>query len=52
LLTITAKAYQKKVYQTEMVNNSYNINKTKESLSNRDGQQSYQYQQTKRKFKQ
>jgi hypothetical protein len=28
-----------------MVNNSYNINKTKESLSNTDGQQSYQYQQ-------
>ena len=34
-----------------MVNNSTNINKTKESL-NSDGQQFYQYQQNKRKFKQ
>ena len=34
-----------------MVNNSPNINKTKESLSN-DGQQFHQYQQNKRKFKQ
>jgi hypothetical protein len=41
---------QKKVY-TVMVNNSTNINKTKESL-NSDGQQFYQYQQNKRKFKQ
>ena len=32
-----------------MVNNSTNINKTKESLSS-DGQQFYQYQQNKRKF--
>jgi hypothetical protein len=32
-----------------MVNNSTNINKTKESC-NSDGQQSYQYQQNKRKF--
>ena len=32
-----------------MVNNSSNINKPKESL-NSDGQQFYQYQQTKRKF--
>ena len=51
-----------------MVNNSTNINKTKESLNsdgqqfyqyqqnkrrlNSDGQQFYQYQQKKRKFKQ
>ena len=41
---------QKKVW-TVMVNNSSNINKPKESL-NSDGQQFYQYQQTKRKFKQ
>ena len=34
-----------------MVNNSTNINKTKESL-NSDGQQFNQYQQNKRKFKQ
>ena len=34
-----------------MVNNSTNINKTKESL-NSDGQQFHQYQQQKRKFKQ
>ena len=34
-----------------MVNNSTNINKTKEIL-NSDGQQFYQYQQKKRKFKQ
>ena len=34
-----------------MVNNSTNINKPKESL-NSDGQQFYQYQQNKRKFKQ
>ena len=34
-----------------MVNNSTNINKTKESL-NSDDQQFYQYQQNKRKFKQ
>jgi len=34
-----------------MVNNSTNINKTKESLNN-DGQQFHQYQQNKRKFKQ
>ena len=33
-----------------MANNSTNINKTKESL-NIDGQQFYQYQQNKRKFK-
>ena len=33
-----------------MINNSIN-NKTKESL-NSDGQQFYQYQQNKRKFKQ
>ena len=33
-----------------MVNNSTNINKTKESL-NSDGQQFHQYQQNKRKFK-
>ena len=32
-----------------MVNNSTNINKTKESL-NSDGQQFHQYQQNKRKF--
>ena len=41
---------QKKVW-TVMVNNSFNINKTKESL-NSSGQQFLQYQQTKRKFKQ
>ena len=40
---------QKKVYQTEIVNNSSNINKTKECF-NSDGQQFLQYQQTKRKF--
>ena len=34
-----------------MVNNSTNINKTKESFSS-DGQQCLQYQQTKRKFEQ
>ena len=34
-----------------MVNNSTNINKTKERL-NSDGQQFYQHQQNKRKFKQ
>ena len=34
-----------------MVNNSTNINKTKESL-NSDDQQFHQYQQNKRKFKQ
>jgi hypothetical protein len=34
-----------------MVNNSTNINKTKESL-NSDGQQFLQYQQTKRNFEQ
>ena len=34
-----------------MVINSTNINKTKESL-NSDGQQFYQYQQTKGKFEQ
>jgi hypothetical protein len=34
-----------------MVNNSTNINKTKERL-NSDGQQFYQYQQKKRKIKQ
>ena len=39
---------QKKVW-TVMVNNSSNINKPKESF-NSDGQQFYQYQQTKRKF--
>jgi hypothetical protein len=33
-----------------MVENSTNINKPKESLKS-DGQQFYQYQQTKRKFK-
>ena len=33
-----------------MVNNSSNVNKTKESLSNSDGQQFHQYQQNKRKF--
>ena len=41
---------QKKVW-TVMVNNSFNINKTKEYL-NSDGRQFLQYQQTKRKFKQ
>jgi GTP-sensing pleiotropic transcriptional regulator CodY len=41
---------RKKVY-TAMVNNSTNINKTKESL-NSHGQQFNQYQQNKRKFKQ
>ena len=34
-----------------MVNNSMNINKTQESL-NSDGQQFYEYQQNKTKFKQ
>ena len=41
---------QNKVW-TVMVNNSFNINKTKECL-NSDGQQFLQYQQTKRKFEQ
>jgi GTP-sensing pleiotropic transcriptional regulator CodY len=41
---------RKKVY-TAMVNNSTNINKTKESL-NSHGQQFNQYQQNNRKFKQ
>jgi GTP-sensing pleiotropic transcriptional regulator CodY len=41
---------QKKV-ETVMVDNSTNMNKTKESL-NSDGQQFHQYQQNKRKFKQ
>ena len=41
---------QKKVW-TVMVNNSFNINKTKECL-NSNGRQFLQYQQTKRKFKQ
>jgi hypothetical protein len=40
--------HQKKVL-TVMVNNFTNINKPKESL-NSDGQQFYQYQQTKRRF--
>jgi hypothetical protein len=39
---------QKKVF-TVMVNNSTNINKTKQSF-NIDGQQFYQYQQNKRKI--
>ena len=39
---------QKKVW-TVMVNNSTNINKTKESF-NSDGQQFYQYKQNKRKI--
>ena len=34
-----------------MVNNSMNINKSKESL-NSDGQQFYEYQENKTKFKQ
>jgi hypothetical protein len=34
-----------------MINNSTNINETKESL-NSDGQQFHQYQQNKRKLKQ
>jgi GTP-sensing pleiotropic transcriptional regulator CodY len=41
---------QKKV-ETVIVENSTNINKTKESL-NSDGQQFHKYQQNKRKFKQ
>jgi hypothetical protein len=59
LLTITVKTFfwfvdiggiktNNHLY-TVMVNNSTNINKAKESL-NSDGRQSYQYQQTKRKF--
>ena len=40
---------QKKVYQTDIVNNPTNINKPKESL-NSDGQQFPQYPQTKRRF--
>jgi hypothetical protein len=39
---------EKKVY-TVMVNNSTNINKTKESVHS-DGQYFYQYQQNKRKL--
>jgi hypothetical protein len=42
---------QQKVYQTEIVNNSTNIDKPKESF-NSDGQPFLQYQQTKRKCKQ
>jgi hypothetical protein len=41
---------QKKVEKV-MIDNSTNINKTKESL-NSDGQQFHQYQQNKRKVKQ
>jgi GTP-sensing pleiotropic transcriptional regulator CodY len=48
ILPISTK--QKKVL-TVMVNNSTNINKTKESF-NSDGQQFLQYQHTKRKFDQ
>ena len=47
ILPISTK--QKKVL-TVMVNNSYNINKPKESFSS-DGRKFYQYQQTKRKLK-
>ena len=42
---------QKKVYQTEIVNNSTNIDKPKESF-NSDGQPFLQYQQIKRECKQ
>jgi hypothetical protein len=47
LLPISTK--QKKVLSL-MVTNYSNINKPKESLSNRDGKQFLQYQQNKRKF--
>ena len=49
--TITPISTNQKKVLTVMVNNSSNINKPKESL-NSDGQQFYQYQQTKRKFEQ
>ena len=42
---------QKKVYQTEIVNNSTNIDKPKEGF-NSDGQPFLQYQQIKRECKQ
>ena len=49
--TIPPISTNQKKFWTVMVNNSFNINKTKEYL-NSDGQQFLQYQQTKRKFKQ
>ena len=49
ILPISTK--QKKVYQTEIVNNSTNIDKQKESF-NSDGQPFLQYQQIKRECKQ
>jgi hypothetical protein len=49
-LFVLVELYQKKVW-TVMVNNSTNINKTKESF-NSDGRQFLQYQQSKRKFSQ
>jgi hypothetical protein len=49
--TITPISTNKKKVLAVMEDNSTNINKPKESL-NSDGQQFYQYQQNKRKFKQ
>ena len=49
--TITSISTKQKKDYTVMVNNTININKTKESL-NSDGQQYHQYQQNKGKFKQ
>ena len=45
----TISTNHKKVW-TVMINNTTNIKKTKESLSNRDGQQFLKYQQNKRNF--
>jgi hypothetical protein len=49
--TIPPISTKEKKVETVMVDNSTNINKTKESL-NIDGQQFHQYQQNKRKVKQ
>ena len=49
--TIPPISTKEKKVLAMMVNNSTNINKTKERL-NSDGQQFHQYQQNKRKFKQ
>jgi hypothetical protein len=50
LLTITVQIFFWFVDLSLMVTNYSNINKPKESLSNRDGKQFLQYQQNKRKF--
>jgi hypothetical protein len=48
--TIPPISTKEKKVETVMVDNSTNINKTKESL-NSDGQKFHQYQQNKRKVK-